>query len=124
MDGVDLIICLAIWTLYKRCLPTLCDDFLAVSIASRNRLRSSPRFFVPRSILEGFREVFGDPNACRNAFPGGFFSDVFVRMRVGIDFGWICGHFHSRKPLKTIGLSTCFINFHKIDVCEAKVARY
>ena len=39
MDGVDLIICLAVWTLYKRRFPLTCDDLLASCIASRNRLR-------------------------------------------------------------------------------------
>ena len=52
MDGEDLIICLAIWTLYKRWVPLTCGDLLAISIASRNRLRST-------SLLEGILKVFG-----------------------------------------------------------------
>ena len=52
MAGVDLIICLSIWTLYKRCGPLTSDDLLAGSIASRNRLRST-------SLLEGILKVFG-----------------------------------------------------------------
>ena len=44
MDGVDLIICLAIWTLYKRRPPLTSDDFRAISIASRNKLRLTSLF--------------------------------------------------------------------------------
>ena len=39
MDGEDLIICVAIWTLYKRRPPLLSDDLRASSIASRNGFR-------------------------------------------------------------------------------------
>ena len=46
LDLEDLIICVAIWTLYKRCAPLPSGDLLAISIASRNRLRST-------SLLEG-----------------------------------------------------------------------
>ena len=41
MDGEDLIICIAIWTLYKRCLPLTSGEVRVISIASRNRLRST-----------------------------------------------------------------------------------
>ena len=53
MDGVDLIICLAIWTLYKPWGPLPSDDFLASCIASRNRLRLASLFGGISEDLEG-----------------------------------------------------------------------
>ena len=48
MDGEDLIICVALWTLYKRRAPLVSDDFRAVSIASRNQMRSRLHLFASR----------------------------------------------------------------------------
>ena len=39
IDREDLIICVAIWTLYKLCLPLICDEFRVRSIASRDKFR-------------------------------------------------------------------------------------
>ena len=38
-DGEDLIICIAIWTLYKLWVPLLCDDLRVRSIAPQNEFR-------------------------------------------------------------------------------------
>ena len=57
IDRVDLIICLAIWTLYKRRPPKACDDFRASCIASRNRFRSRPHFFATQVDLGRFSEA-------------------------------------------------------------------
>ena len=70
MDGVDLIICVAIWTLYKRCLPLISGDFRATCIASRNRLRSALLFGV-------IFVDFGGQNEAQNSIPEHFFSMLF-----------------------------------------------
>ena len=54
MDGEDLIICVAIWTLYKRRPPLVCDDLRAISIASRNKLPSRPYLFASQLDFGGF----------------------------------------------------------------------
>ena len=41
MDGEDLIICVAIWTLYERRFPLISAEARALSIASRNELHSA-----------------------------------------------------------------------------------
>ena len=56
LDGEDLIICLAKWTLYKRWGPLTCDDFRAISIASRNRRRFTSLW---GSILDVFGAILG-----------------------------------------------------------------
>ena len=71
MDGEDLIICVAIWTLYKRCAPLICDDLLAISIASRNKLRFT-------SLFEPILEAFRGPNGSQNRLLGSFFSMLFL----------------------------------------------
>ena len=70
MDGVDLIICLAIWTLCKRWLPLSCAELLAISIASRNRLRFA-------SLLEPIFEDFGGQNGRRNSIFEPCFAILF-----------------------------------------------
>ena len=93
MDGVDLIICLAIWTLYKPWGPLPCDDLLAVSIASRNRLRSTSLFGAISQDFETFRQAKIE---AKIDFSEVFF-DVFFRVRSCIDFGSIFG---GSKPEK------------------------
>ena len=56
MDGEDLIICLAIWTLYKRWVPLTCDELRASCIASRNELRSAS---LPGGISKDFGRISG-----------------------------------------------------------------
>ena len=56
MDGEDLIICVALWTLYKRRRPLICDDLRAGSIASRNKLSSSTHLFASQA---GFGAILG-----------------------------------------------------------------
>ena len=46
------------------------------------------------------------------------FFRCFLRMRFGIDFGWIFEGSNLEKSLKTIGFSMVFANFQKIDVFE------
>ena len=55
-DGEDLIICVALWTLYKRRPPLLSDDLRAICIASRNRLRSAS---LCGAIFRDFGAIFG-----------------------------------------------------------------
>ena len=69
MDGVDLIICLAIWMLYKRRLPLTSAEARAICIASRNKLRFT-LFFGAIS------EDFGGQNECKNSIFEPFFCDV------------------------------------------------
>ena len=45
MDGEDLIICIAIWTLYKLWRPLISDDLRVRSVAPQNEFR-----FIDRSI--------------------------------------------------------------------------
>ena len=71
MDGVDLIICLAFWMVYKRRLPLICDDLLASCIASRNKLRFT-------SLFEPILEAFRGPNGSQNRLLGSFFSMLFL----------------------------------------------
>ena len=56
MDGEDLIICVAIWTLYKRRPPLLSDDLRVRCIASRNRLRFAS---LRGAIFRDFGAIFG-----------------------------------------------------------------
>ena len=70
MDGEDLIICLALRTLYKRWFPLICDDFPTICIASRNRLRFA-------SLLGGILDGFGGQNGRKNRRSGLFFSMLF-----------------------------------------------
>ena len=71
-DQEDLIICLAIWTLYKRRPPLPCDDFRASSIASRNKLRLT-------SLFGAILVVLGGPNRCPNSILEPFFSMSFSK---------------------------------------------
>ena len=70
MDGEDLIIWIALWTLYKRCPPLTSDDFRTISIASRNRLRFA-------SLLGGIFDGFGGQNGRKNRRSSLFFSMLF-----------------------------------------------
>ena len=82
MDGEDLIICIAIWTLYKRRLPLSSDDLLAVSIASRNELRSA-------SLFGSIFEVLGGQHGRKNRRSGLIFAMLFLNAflyRFRLDF--------------------------------------
>ena len=92
MDGVDLIICIAIWTLYKRCPPLLSDDFLAISIASRNRLRSASLFGAISKDFETFREAKIKAKID--------FSEVFFDVFSECDFASILDQFLEARNLK------------------------
>ena len=91
MNKEDLIICVALWTLYKRRPPLLCDDLRASSIASRNQTRSRLHSFASRVDFGGFwggfgrskwrlKSIFGrpfampPPSALLNRFFGDFFK--------------------------------------------------
>ena len=118
MDGEDLIICLAIWTLYKRRLPLVCAELRVPCIASRNELRF-------KTLLGAIRVDFGrfweaKPEA-KIEFWEVFLRCVF-RMRFGVDFGRIFGDSKPEKSIKTIVFPMVFAIFHKIDVFE-KVAK-
>ena len=76
MDGVDLIICEAVWKVSNLCSLLPSDDFLAGCIASRNRLRPS----LPGAICRDFGEIsggFGRPKRRPKSIFGRFFFDVF-----------------------------------------------
>ena len=82
MDREDLIICVAIWTLYKRRLPLTCVDLLAGSIASRKRLRLT-------SLCGGILVDFGsflEPKIEAKIDLWEVFLRSFFRARFGIDF--------------------------------------
>ena len=72
MDGEDLIICLALWTLYKRRPPLRPDDFRASSIAPRNKLRLA-------SLFGAILVVLGGQNRCPNSILESFFSMSFSK---------------------------------------------
>ena len=67
---VDLIICLAIWTLPKRRAPLISDDLLVGCVASRKRVRFTLR-------LELIFEDFGGPSGTRNSIFEQFFQFFF-----------------------------------------------
>ena len=120
MDGEDLIICLAVWTLYKRWVPLTCDDLLAISIASRNELRF-------KTLLGAIRVDFGrfweaKPEA-KIEFWEVFLRCVF-RMRFGVDFGRIFGDSKPEKSIKTMVFPMVFAIFHKIDVFEKNPKKF
>ena len=71
MDGVDLIICIAIWTLYKRRLPLIFAEARAICIASRNELR-------PASLFGSIFEVLGGQHGRRNPIFELLFSMFFL----------------------------------------------
>ena len=70
MDPEDLIICIAIWTLYKLWDPLLSDDLRVRSIASLNKLRFT-------SLLGPIFKDFGRPNGFPNSIFEAFFSMLF-----------------------------------------------
>ena len=87
MDGVDLIICLAIWTLYKRRLPLVSDEFRAICIASRNELRPTS---LSKGIYEDFGRIsggFGRPKWMPKSIFGTFFFDAFFECVLASIFG-------------------------------------
>ena len=69
-DQGDLIICVAIWMLYKVRVPLNSDDFRASCIASRNRLRRT-------SLLGAILEALGAQYRRKNRYSRRFFFDVF-----------------------------------------------
>ena len=96
MDGEDLIICTAIWMLYKRCLPLPSAELRVISIASLNKLRSS-------SLLEGIFKVlgaisgrFGRPKWRPKSIVARFFCNVFFE---GV-LAFILGHFLEGQTMK------------------------
>ena len=82
-DQEDLIICIAIWTLYKLCGPLISDEPRVVSIASQNELRFTSLlggiFMVLGLILGGFGEATWKPKSIFWMF----FFDVFFECVLG-----------------------------------------
>ena len=103
-DQEDLIICVALWTLYKRWGPMTFDDLRAVCIASRNKLRLT-------SLFGAILMVLGDPNRCPNSILEPFFSMSFLNTflhRILVDF--------SRLKTRKIAIFLWKNNdFHKIS---------
>ena len=64
MDGEDLIICVARLVVQKLCAPLLSDDLRVVSIASRNKLRST-------SLSGWIWKVLGSQDAPKTVQDGG-----------------------------------------------------
>ena len=87
----DLIMCIAIWTLYKLCRPLTCAEVRVSPIASRNKLRVT-------SLLGPIFKDFGSPKF--NGLPSSIFQ-VFFRhyfsMRLNIEFWWIIGGSKTEK---------------------------
>ena len=75
MDGEDLIICVAIWTPNKAWPPLTSADLLAISIASRNRLRSAS---LCGAISADFRGQHGGQNSIFESFFSMFFLISFL----------------------------------------------
>ena len=78
----DLIICMAIWTLYKLCAPLTSDEFRVIPIASRNKLRFT-------SLLGPIFEDFGGPTGPQKSIFKLLFSMIFrnaFSYRILIDF--------------------------------------
>ena len=103
-DQEDLIICVALWTLYKRRGPLPCDDFRAVCIASRNKLRLT-------SLFGAILMVLGNQNRCPNSILEPFFAMSFSKAfwhRNFVDF-W---KLESRKIAIFLEESN---DFHKIN---------
>ena len=73
LDGVDLIICLAIWTLYKRRLPLVSAEVRAICIASQNELR-------PASLIGSIIEVLGGQHGRKNRCSGLIFAMLFLNV--------------------------------------------
>ena len=69
----DLIICIAIWTLYKLCRPLVSDELRVRSIAPRNELRVT-------SLLGLVFKGFGRPNGFPNSVFEVFFDVIFHRV--------------------------------------------
>ena len=114
MDGVDLIICLAIWTLYKRWGPLISDEPRAICIASRNKLRSTS---LPGRISEDFGRISGGfgrpkwrPKSIFARFFSKFFSNAFSH-RFWVNF-WRLETWKIAIFLKENN------DFYKIDVFE------
>ena len=74
IDREDLIICIAIWTLYKLCHPLTCDEVRVISIASLNKLRFTSLW---GNILKGFGKPNGFPNSIFEAFSSMLFFIAF-----------------------------------------------
>ena len=114
MDGEDLIICVALWTLYKRRPPLTCDDSGAVSIASRNQMRSRLHLFASRVDFGGawggfgrstwrLKSIFGRPFAMPS--PSALLNRLFV-------------DFLKSKPWFFCAQPVFCKDFHQIDVFE------
>ena len=90
MNGEDLIICVAFLVVQKLQAPLTSDDFRAISIASRDRLRLAWRFKIT---LEGL----GIQHGSQIPFFGMFsiYFSIAFWCRFGGGFGWIFG---SSKP--------------------------
>ena len=69
MNEEDLIICIAIWTLYKLCGPLISAEVRVSPIASRNELRFT-------LLLGSIFKDFGRPNGFPNSVFEAFFFDV------------------------------------------------
>ena len=118
MDGEDLIICVALWTLYKRRSPLPCDDLRAVSIASRNKLRSAS---LCGAIFRDFGAIlkgFGRPKWMPKPIFWRLLFDVFFECVFAWIFGCCLEARNLKNHKKTICFSMFFVNFHDIDVCE------
>ena len=109
MDGEDLIICLAIWTLYKHRPPLTCDGLLAVSIASRNKLRSTSLLEAILRVFEAILGGFRRPKLTPNMVFRRFFGDVFFD-------SILASILHGSKTEKSLSFHRKINDFHKFDV--------
>ena len=113
-DQEDLIICVALWTLYKRRRPLISDDFRAGCIASRNQTRSRLHLFASRvdfgATWGGFgrskwrlKSIFGRPFAMPS--PSALLNRFF-------------GDFLKSEPWFFCAQPVFCKDFHQIDVFE------
>ena len=114
MDGEDLIICVALWTLYKRRRPLTFDELRASSIASRNKLPSRPRLFVSKLDFGGFWEGLGRAQWTKNWI----FQKFFAVPLPSAMLNWIFGDFLKFEPWFFCAQPVFCKDFHQIDVFE------
>ena len=111
MKEADLILWKTRETVTKFCGPLTCDDFRAISIASRNRLRPRPNFFASRVDFGAISEGFRRPKRPKNRFEGRFFA-MLVSSAVLHRF-WV--HLWRLQALKNRFSLQRGANVHKTD---------
>ena len=114
MNEEDLIICVALWTLYKRWGPLISDDFRAGCIASRNQTRSRLRLFASRVDFGGTWGGFGRPKWRLKSI----FGRPFAMPSPSALLNRFFGLFLKSEPWFFCAQPVFCKDFHQIDVFE------